>query len=192
MWQGLGHEAFPFLAGYPRRSLPTRVPATITDIQKLSRLFPRHHQAEPKEDTTSILTRNNTPALILLAIHSHLLVLVFPRLRPLPRIIFRPHPRTRQMPSRKPLHIKITHISQHRLYHPLALSLQLGNSVLHHACALQAHREELVELAQLIAIQVRFARFADRTEERIPHVVVVVRAVRAHLLCQPVAPHREA
>lgn len=48
-----------------------------------------------------------------------------------------------------------------------------------------------MELPQLVAVQVRFARPRDQPEELEPNVRRVVRVVVAHLLRDPVAPHRQ-
>lgn len=48
-----------------------------------------------------------------------------------------------------------------------------------------------MELPQLVAVQVRFARPRDQPEELEAHVRRVVRVVRADLLREPVPPHRQ-
>lgn len=82
-------------------------------------------------------------------------------------------------------------VLQHLAHHALPVGFQLADPVLHHALALQAHGEVVVELPQLVAVQVRFARPRDQPEELEAHVRRVVRVVRADLLREPVPPHRQ-
>jgi hypothetical protein len=112
--------------------------------------------------------------------------------RALPRIIVRPHICASQVTSRKPLDVKVSIVLQHGLDHALALLLQLRNAVLHDTLPFQAHREKLVELAQLVAVQVAFAGLCYCAEELPAHVWILVRAVCAHLLRHPVPPDSEA
>jgi len=83
-------------------------------------------------------------------------------------------------------------VLQHFRHHPLPVLLELRDAVLQHALALEAHGEVLVELAQLVAIEVRLARAGHEPEELEAQVRGVVRVVRAHLLRDPVAPDRQA
>ena len=49
-----------------------------------------------------------------------------------------------------------------------------------------------MELAQLVAIEVRLAGAGDEAEELEPHIRGVVRVVRANLLRDPMSPNRQA
>lgn len=109
----------------------------------------------------------------------------------LPRVVVGPDPRARHVPGRELVDVQVRLVVEHLLHHALPVLLQLRDAVLDHALALQAHGEVLVELAQLVAVEVRLASPRHQPEELPAHVLGVVRLVRGDLLREPVPPDRQ-